>query len=196
MKLENNIHNLRTASQSSRLVLPPVSPKSPTTSLRRRTSPTPSSPPETPPWRPPSVDHSLPGRRTRPTRPPFPTQAYRPRASESVNERVGPTDDDGKLPPGGNTGDDRAGSGAEIRRRELPGGRVDISEEVVGDAVPLSDGDLVGARGDFDGEAGFSGAGAAHDDDDFVFPAVVGGGVHSRPAGSPGGRGRGKEKSD
>ncbi|GLT72300.1 hypothetical protein SLA2020_442490 [Shorea laevis] len=138
-----------------------------------------------------------------------------------MNQRVGPTDDEGQLPSRSDVGDDGPPELAELRGGELAVLRVDLAEEVVGDAAPLVGWDFVGGDvealvdlhfvgvddlgletgGEVDGKFGFSGARGPHDDDDLLLLAVatesgdwcMGGGAHARPAWSEGFGGREKE---
>ncbi|PON78624.1 LOW QUALITY PROTEIN: hypothetical protein PanWU01x14_018820 [Parasponia andersonii] len=107
-------------------------------------------------------------------------------------ERVGPTDENRKLSPPSDIGDGFSG-GPELSRGQLAPGRVDIAKEVVGNAEPIVNRNLVRGyvqtfvelhfvrvddlkgevRGEVDGKAGLSGAGGAHDDEEFVFIVTV-----------------------
>ena len=61
-----------------------------------------------------------------------------------MNERVGATDDDRKLPSGADVSDDGAGFGTELGGGQLALNGVHFAEEVVGNVVPLIERDLVG----------------------------------------------------
>ncbi|KAK8478612.1 hypothetical protein V6N12_018655, partial [Hibiscus sabdariffa] len=127
---------------------------------------------------------------------------------ESMDERVGATDEERQVPTRSDVGNGQTRRRTELRRRHVGVDGVDVAEMEVGDPFPLVEGDFVGGYveavvelhfvgvydlrvretggGQVDGETTLPGAGGTHDDDEFdlvfIGVAVVGWrGFHASP---------------